>query len=80
MKRKRIIRRVAGLAVATTLSLGVASSAGVAQTTGPYQPSPTPTTGNAAKLKKCKKKAKKKYKNDAAKRKKAIKKCKKKFG
>jgi hypothetical protein len=76
MRSKKIVRRVAGLAVAATLSLGVASPVGFAQ----YAPSPTPTptTGNA-KLKKCIKHAKKKYKRDATKRKKAIKKCKKKF-
>ena len=71
MKSRRIVRRVAGLAIAATLSLGVASPVGLAQ----YQPG-----GNPAALKKCKKKAKKKFKHDAKKRNKAIKKCKKKFG
>jgi hypothetical protein len=77
MKSSRIVRRLAGLTVAAVLSLGVASPVGLAQ----YQPTPTPTPApsNTA-LKKCIKKAKKKFKNDKAKRKRAIKRCKKKFG
>jgi hypothetical protein len=69
---------VAGFVIAATLSLGVASPVGFAQ----YQPTPTapvaPTTNTA--LKKCIKKAKKKFKNNKAKRKRAIKRCKRKFG
>jgi hypothetical protein len=80
MKSSRIGRRVAKLVIAATLALGVASPVGFAQ----YQPSPTPPapvapTTNTA-LKKCIKKAKKKFKNNKAKRKKAIKRCKRKFG
>ena len=77
MTSERIVRLVAGLAVAATLALG-AATAGLAQTTGPYQPGPAQTNKSA--LKKCIKHAKKKHKGDAVAKKKAIKKCKKKFG
>src|SRR5206468_7198774 len=58
MKSSRIVRRVAGFAVAATLALGAASPVGAQ-----YQPNPTPTPTPTASsgLKKCIKKAKKKY-------------------
>jgi hypothetical protein len=71
MTSERIVRGVASIAVAATLALS-AATAGVAQTTGPYQPAKSG-------LKKCIKRAKKKHKGDPAARKKAVKKCKKKF-
>jgi hypothetical protein len=77
MKSSRIRRRVAGFVVTGALALGIAAPVGFAQ----YQPSPAPVapTTNTA-LKKCIKKAKKKFKNDKAKKKRAIKRCRKKFG
>jgi hypothetical protein len=79
MQSKGFVRWVAGLAVAATLALSGAT-AGLAQTTGPYQPSPTPTPTSNAGLKKCIKHAKKKHKGNSRAKKKAIKKCRKKFG
>lgn len=77
MTSERIVRWVASFAVAATVALS-AAAAGVAQTTGPYQPGPAPTSNSG--LKKCIKHAKKKHKGNAQARKKAIKKCKRKFG
>jgi hypothetical protein len=63
---------------------GVELGNGIDLTPAPPATTPPPTTppptGNPAALKKCIKKAKKKFKNNPAKKKKAIKKCKKKYG
>ncbi len=68
---------------------GVWLSNGIAPPSTPSPPPPPPSvgvlvqaapTGNQVQLKKCIKKAKKKYKDDPAKKKDGIKKCKKKFG
>jgi hypothetical protein len=80
MKKHRIGRRVAGLAAAVTLSIGVASPVGLAQ----YEEVPdpglqSPQAITAAKLKQCIKKAKKKFREDPVKKKQAIKKCRNKF-
>jgi hypothetical protein len=80
MKKHRISRRVAGLAAAVTLSIGVASPVGLAQYEEVPDPGLQPAAGvTAAKLKQCIKKAKKKFREDPVKKKRAIKKCKKKF-
>jgi flavin-dependent dehydrogenase len=80
MKKHRISRRVAGLAAAVTLSIGVASPVGLAQYEEVPDPGLQPAGVTAAKLKQCIKKAKKKFREDPVKKKQAIKKCKKKFG
>ena len=91
MKKHRMARRLVGLTVAATISVGVASPVGFAQEAD-YGEAPNPglpsaggtlggTSGDAsAQLKQCIKKAKKKFSKNAAKKKLAIKKCKKKFG
>ena len=93
MRSNRRIRRLAGVAAAAAISVGVAAPVGLAQDPG-YAPEPTSVAppprgsgpapeGSAARtlqLKRCLNKAKAKFGDNAVKRKKAIKNCKKKYG
>ena len=88
MRSKRLVSGLAGFAVSAALLLGGTAPAGVAQSGVcidpnycPEEPAvQSPTTDQQQLLKKCVKKAKKKFRNDATKKKAAIKKCKKKYG
>jgi hypothetical protein len=82
VRRKRLVSRLAGLAVAAAL-IGGTAPVGIAQDPG-YEPAPLPTspTGGLTKqqlLKKCIAKAKAKFGDNQVKKKAAIKKCKKKY-
>ncbi len=93
MKRKSLITLFAGLLVAAAFAAGPAPT-GIAQTGicidpnyCPEEPAAGTGTGTGSGtatdqelLKKCVKKAKKKFRNNAVKKKAAIKKCKKKYG
>ena len=92
MRSNRPIRRLAGVAAAAAISVGVAAPLALAE--DPYQPEPSsvapppPRSGPAPEgsdarrlqLKRCLNKAKAKFGDNAVKRKKAIKNCKKKYG